>query len=98
VGGKLIRRSLKTSQVSVAKLRLADLEKQERQRAEHQTAVADGTMTFGDALTIYQQRLTDDAFLKPRSKIYREERIAAPLKSWPSLAETDTRRINEPSH
>jgi hypothetical protein len=50
VRGKLIRRSVKTSQISVAKLRLADLEKQERQRAEHQTAVADGVMTFVDAL------------------------------------------------
>ena len=36
VRGKLIRRSLKTSQISVAKLRLADLEKEERQRAEAQ--------------------------------------------------------------
>jgi len=42
VRGKLIRRSLKTSKISVAKLRLADLEKQERQRAEQQTAVAEG--------------------------------------------------------
>ena len=50
VRGKLIRRSLKTTQMSVAKLRLGDLEKQERQRADHQTAVADGTMTFADAL------------------------------------------------
>jgi integrase len=37
VRGKLIRRSLKTSQLSVAKLRLGNLEKQERQRADHQT-------------------------------------------------------------
>jgi len=33
------------------------LEKQERQRAENQTAVADGAMAFGDALAIYRQRL-----------------------------------------
>jgi hypothetical protein len=52
VRGKLIRRSLKTTQLSVAKLRLTDLEKGERQKAEHQTAVADGRMTFGDALGI----------------------------------------------
>ena len=50
VRGKLIRRALKSGQISVAKLRLADLEKQERQRAEHQTAVTDGTMIFADAL------------------------------------------------
>ena len=70
VKGKLIRCGLKTSQISVAKLRLGDLEKQERQRAEHQTAVADGTMTFADALAIYKQRLAGDGSLKPRSKVY----------------------------
>jgi integrase len=95
VRGKLIRRTLKTSQISVAKLRLGDLEKQERQRAEHQTAVADGTMTFADALAIYKQRLAGDGSLKPRSKVYREERIAALVKSWSSLAKTDTRKITK---
>jgi integrase len=95
VKGKLIRCSLKTSQISVAKLRLGDLEKQERQRAEHQTAVADGVMAFGDALAIYKQRLAGDGSLKPRSKDYREERIAALLKSWPRLAKTDTRKISK---
>jgi integrase len=95
VKGKLIRCSLKTSQISVAKLRLGDLEKQERQRAEHQTAVADGTMAFADAVAIYKQRLAGDGSLKPRSKDYREERIAALLKSWPALAKTDTRKISK---
>jgi integrase len=95
VRGKLIRRSLKTSRISVAKLRLGDLEKQERQRAEHQTAVADGTMDFADALAIYKQRLAGDGSLKPRSKVYREDRIAALLKSWPGLAKTDTRKISK---
>ena len=64
--GKLIRRSLKTKGLSVAKLRLADLEKAERQIAEHATAFSDGKMTFADALAIYRQRLQGDASLKPR--------------------------------
>jgi hypothetical protein len=34
VAGKLIRKSLKTDVLTVAKLRLGDLDKQERQRAE----------------------------------------------------------------
>ena len=63
VKGKLIRRSLKTGQMSVAKLRLGDLEKQERQRAEHQTAVGDGTMAFADAQAIYQQGCPHDGHL-----------------------------------
>jgi hypothetical protein len=95
VKGKLIRRSLKTTQLSVAKLRLADLEKEERQRAEHQTAVVDGVMEFRDALALYRQRLAGDASLKPRSKVYREERIAALLKSWRGLERTDVRKISK---
>jgi hypothetical protein len=69
VRGKLIRRALNTSQISVAKLRVADLEKEERQRAEHQTAVAEGAMTFADALAIYKQRLAGAGSLKPRSEV-----------------------------
>jgi integrase len=95
VKGKLIRRSLKTSQISVAKLRLGNVEKQARQRAEHQTAVADGAMAFADALAIYQQTLSGDGSLKPCGKDYREERIAVFLKSWPRLAKTDTRKISK---
>ncbi len=95
VRGKLIRRSLKSSHISVAKLRLADLEKDERQRTEHQAAVAEGAMEFADALAIYKQRLAGDGSLKPRSKSYREERIAAMLKSWRGLEKTDVRKISK---
>jgi integrase len=48
VQGKLIRRSLKTNKLTVAKLRLGDLEKVERQRVEVQGAIANGNMRFGD--------------------------------------------------
>lgn len=57
INGKLIRRSLKTTVVSAAKLSLGDLEKKERQLAEHHTAMADGRMTVDNPLTIYKQRL-----------------------------------------
>ncbi len=95
IRGKLIRRALKTTSLTVAKLRLADLEKIERQRVETQGAILNGTMTFGDALTIFRQRLTGDGSLKPRSKEYREERIAALLKSWLDLDKTDVRKITK---
>jgi len=52
VGGKLIRKSLKTDVLSVAKLRLADLDKEERRRAESTDAAARGEMTVGDAVEI----------------------------------------------
>ena len=48
VKGKLFRRSLKTNVITVARLRLADIEKSERQRAQSAGAVAAGKMTFGD--------------------------------------------------
>ena len=66
VKGKLIRRSLKTKSLSVAKLRLADFEKSERSRVHSAAAVVQGKMTFGDAL---RQRhlffLTNDNYNSP---------------------------------
>ena len=64
LGGKLIRRSLKTKVLPAAKLRLADQAKNERQLAENHAATADGTMTSGDALATYRQHLEGDGSLK----------------------------------
>ena len=52
-------------------------------------------MTFGDALTVFRNRLVNDKSLKPRSKVYREERIAALLKSWSGLNQTEVRKISK---
>ncbi len=97
IHGKLIRRSLETQSLTVAKLRLADLEKKERQIAENHARTATGKMTFGDALAVYRKRLhggqTDAR--KSGSKEYREERISALLKSWPTLEKTDVRKITK---
>lgn len=95
VGGKLIRQSLKTTTLTVAKLRLADLEKAERLLAENATAVAGGKMTVGDALKTYRTRLHGDRSLKPRTKAYREECISKLLRTWPKLEATDVRLINK---
>jgi integrase len=95
VQGKLIRRSLQTDSITVAKLRLNDLEKEERQRVECQAAVANGQMTFGEALAIYKERLQGRVDIKARTKAYRKERIAALLKSWPELERMDVRRITK---
>jgi integrase len=95
VKGKLIRRSLKTPVLSIGKLRLADLEKQERLIAEQTGSYAEGKMTFGDALAIFRERLQGDASLKPRTKAHREERISVLIKTWPGLAKMDVRRITK---
>src|SRR6202012_5113475 len=95
VRGKLIWKSLKTDRISVAKLRLGDFHKEERQRAEATKAVARGKMTFADALQTYRERLKGDHSLKQRSKNYREERITALLKSWPTLNDMDVAQISK---
>jgi integrase len=97
VRGKLIVRSLKTNRITVARLRLVDTEKAERQRAEHlaSDAAANGKLTFGDALAIYCRRLEGDLSLKVRTKVYYRERIAALKKSWPVLEKTDVAKITK---
>ena len=95
VSGKLIWKSMKTDTMSVAKLRLGDFHKKERQRAEAQAAVSRGKMTFADALQTYRERLTGDHSLKQRSKNYREERITALIKSWPELKQIDVSKISK---
>jgi len=95
VHGKLIRKSLKTDALTVAKLRLADFEKTERQRAESQTNATRGKLLFDEASEIYKQRIAGDASLKQRTKSYYGERVKALLKSWPALAKMDIRRITK---
>jgi hypothetical protein len=92
---KLIRRSLKSKVLSVAKLRLIDLEKAERQMGEHALAFQVDKMTFADALAIYRQRLHGDASLKTRTKAHREERISVVLKTWPLIEKMDVRKITK---
>ena len=95
VAGKLIRKSLKPDVLSVAKLRLADLDKQERQRAESTDAAARGKMTVGDAVEIHKERVAGDASLKPRTKEYHGQRVAALFKSWPGLKEKLIRDVTK---
>jgi integrase len=93
--GKLVVKSLKTTKISVAKLRLSDLEKTERQNAENQNGTVDGKLTFGGAVEIYRQRLQGDTSLKPRTKDYHEQRLTALFKSWLNLDLTELRKITK---
>ena len=95
IQGKLIRKSLKTTVITVAKLRLNDLEKAHRQTAESETEAKQGKMPFSEAGKILRARLNGDATLKPRSRSYYEQRLVALLKSWPVLAEKDVRTITK---
>ena len=95
VGGKLIRQSLKTKVLSVAKLKLADLEKQERAKLEGRQHLTEGKAAFRDLAKEYLERLDGSPNLKPRTKEYYRERLAAMLKSWPDLNDTDVRKLTE---
>jgi len=95
VGGKLIRRTLKTSVLSIARLRLRDLLIGEQQNVERQNTIAVGKMTFGDALNTYQRRKQTDGELKPSTKKYDQEIVKALQKSWPGLSSLDIKRITK---
>ena len=95
VGGKLIRRSLKTEVLSIAKLRLRDLLAGEHQRAGRQKAVAAGKMTFSDAVNIYKQRLDQDAEIKPRTKKYQAEILEAVQRAWPEIDSLDMKKVTQ---
>ena len=95
VRGKLIRKSLKTDVLSVAKLRLSDEEKNYRQVAQRQVAIqrGRGQMSFNDALEIYRARLAANTEIKSRTKHYYKQRIDSLLRTWPSLEKTNVRDI-----
>ena len=95
VQGKLIRKSLKTKTLSVAKLRLADLEKHKRGASTAQTAVEQGRLTFHDALQTYLAEIEASPHLKPNAIRYRKETAKALLRSWREVGDTDVRKISE---
>ncbi len=93
VGGKLIRRSLKTATYSVAVLRLGDLLKEQRRLLEAQELAAGGAMTFQEAADVLLQQFDANPSIKPTTRAYRRRCLVALLKSWPGLAQLDVRRL-----
>ena len=95
VGGKLVWKSLKTATFSVAKQRLPDTLRDHRSKIESFAAFAEGKMTVGDATEVYLQKVRASVSLKPRSKDYREMMIDFIRRSWPSLFDTDVRKVSQ---
>jgi integrase len=97
VRGKLIRKSLKTDVLSVAKLRLSDEEKKYRQVAQRQLAIqrGRGQMNFNDALDIYRARLAANTEIKSKTKHYYKQRIDSLLRTWPGLEKINVRDISK---
>ncbi len=97
VQGRLIRKSLKTDVLSVAKLRLTDEEKRHRQLAQRQMAIqrGRGQMTFEDALKIYRARLQVNPDIKSKTKDYYSQRVDSLLATWPGVEKTNVRDISK---
>jgi integrase len=92
-GGKEVWKSLKTSHFSVAQARLAEFLKEHRQRVSNGNGQVSAKMTFGDAAGIHLRNLTDNLSIKPRTRHYWRQRLAALIKSWAGLNGTDVRKI-----
>jgi integrase len=92
-GGKEVWKSLKTSHFSVAQAKLAEFLKEHRERVSNGNGEVSAKMTFTEAAAIHLRNLVDNSRLKPRTRHYWRQRLAALIKSWPGLSETDVRKI-----
>jgi integrase len=91
--GKEVWKSLKTSHFSVAQARLAEFLKEHRQRVSNGNGEISAKMTFGEAAAIHLRNLDDNLSIKPRTRHYWRQRLAALIKSWPGLDEAEVRKI-----
>lgn len=95
VRGKLIRKSLDTNVLSVAKLRLADVLDTEHKAVGASNTKIIGKMTFGDALAIFRDRQKNATEIKESTKDYNERAAADLLKTWNGLEGMDVKRITK---
>ena len=93
-GGKENWKSLKTSHRSVAEARLPDFAKERRKRLGN-GGENSAKMTFDQVAKIHFQNLDNNPRLKPRTRDYWQQRVAALAKSWPGLNETEVRKITQ---
>lgn len=96
VNGKEKWRTLKTKVFSVAKLKLGDVEREERSKGLVATAEAlpkGGETTVERFINIYLAQTRDDPALRPATKSRREIAVKAILKTWRDLPLRDARRV-----
>jgi integrase len=94
-GGKEVWKSLKTSHFSVAQAKLAEFMKEHRERVSNGNGEVSAKMIFGEAAAIYLRNLDDNPRIKPRTRDYWRECLAALQKSWPGLNETEVRKVTQ---
>jgi integrase len=94
-GGKEVWKSLKTSHFSVARAKLAEFLKEHRGRVSNGNGEVSAKITFSEAAAIHLHNLDDNVRIKPRTRHYWRQRLAALQKSWPGLNETEVRKITQ---
>jgi integrase len=94
-GGKEVWKSLKTSHFSVAEARLAEFLREHRERVSNGNGDGSAKMTFGEAAAIHLRNLDDNPRIKPTTRKYWRECLAALQKSWPGLSQTEIRKITQ---
>ena len=92
---KEIWKSLRPSHLSVAKARLAEFQREQREKLATTADASSAKMTFGAALNTHLQRLDDNVTIKPTTRRYWRQVFTALLKSWPGLAERELRRLTK---
>ncbi len=92
---KEIWKSLRTDHLSVAKARLAEFLREQREKQASTANHSSAKMTFAEALAIHLQNLADNVEIKPSTRHYWRQIFVALLKSWPGLAEREVRRITK---
>jgi integrase len=92
-GGKEVWKALKTSHFSVAEAKLAEFLKEHRQRRSNGNGEVSAKLTFGEAASVHLRNLDDNLSIKPRTRDYWREVLAALVKSWPGLNQTEIRKI-----
>lgn len=93
LNGKEIWKSLKTSHLAVAETRLAEAQKEHRQRRSKEADPSDANMTFGQAAVLHMQRLEERVTIKRRTRKYWKETLEAMYRSWPQLEGSVIRRL-----
>ena len=89
VNGKLIRRSLDTHVLEVAKLRLSDFLKDHRRFSTGKNSAVKGEVIIG----LFRKEVENGHNNKPATKLYKSETLIALKKTWPDLFEMDIARL-----
>ncbi|PAW79156.1 MAG: hypothetical protein B9S32_04160 [Verrucomicrobia bacterium Tous-C9LFEB] len=96
VGGKEIWKSLKTTLKSVAEEKLQVLRGNARQQRSKGIKVAEGTITFAEAVEIYRQNFQRSVEIAEGTKRFQEAGIKRIFKTWPEIGGLNIRKITVP--